>query len=449
MDDLKPSTTQPELSDLEKRQRRDVFLRHYANAQAYFSAQNYKESFKEIRKAGEIEPLNVKLARLAIEIFKRTQNSDGLITICQKMLDIDPDDTDMQLDLALGFFLSENYPVVIDMTTHLLNLDLNETEQLTCMELLADSLRKKNDFEKAKSLYLKILEKVDNPQRILIKLTACYYRLEDHKNVVVTSGRLIEMGYNDQNIVNLYHAAVEKTEKNIGRLYKPKGFLQALFRGAYDPVYAHLMSLEIEKEKMERRVDTEQRKAYTDALTGANNRAFFDERLIQYFTPGTLPVGTGFVFLFFDIDNFKTINDEYGHKMGDAVLVEYTKIGKIFFKQGLPGADRQIETWCRYGGEEFVALFFGTKTDAFKKADEFRLYVQGTLHIKVQQNQGKPVRIITCSGGLVEFPTEVKDFSEANQLADKRLYYAKNNGRNQIIKDGDGWTAALPAGKTV
>jgi diguanylate cyclase (GGDEF)-like protein len=228
------------------------------------------------------------------------------------------------------------------------------------------------------------------------------------------------------------------------KLYKPKNFLQSLFRSGYDPVYAHLMNLEIEKETAERRVDTEQRKRYTDTLTGANNRAFFDEMLLPYFTPGKLPEGTKFCFLFFDIDKFKTVNDEFGHKTGDAVLIEYTKIGKDFFKQAIPGGDRQIETWCRYGGEEFVALFFGDKTAAFKKADEFRAYVQSTVHVKVLQNHKKTIHIITCSGGLAEYPTESKDFIEIHQLADKRLYYAKNNGRNIIVKDGEGWEKALP-----
>jgi diguanylate cyclase (GGDEF)-like protein len=439
--------TQTELSDYEKRKRRDVFLRHYANAQAYFSAQNYKEAFKEIRRAGTIDPLNMKLARLAIDIFKRAGNADGIIAVCEKMLEVDKDNIDLQLDLALGFYLHENYQMVIDMTTSLLNQDLNDSQQTSIMELLADSLRRKNEFEEAKSYYLKILDKVDNPQRILIKLTGCYYRLGDHKNVVVTTGRLIEMGYNDPNIVNLYHTAVEKTEKNIGKLYKPKNFLQSLFRSGYDPVYAHLMTLEIEKEKAERRVNSEQRKRYTDTLTEANNRAFFDEKLLPLFTPGALPANTGFVFLFFDIDTFKSVNDEYGHKTGDAVLIEFTKIGKDFFKQELPGGNRQIETWCRYGGEEFIALFFGDKAAAFKKADEFRLFVQSTLHVKVLQNHSLSIHIITCSGGLAEYPVEVKDFTEANLLADKRLYYAKNNGRNQIIKDGDGWPAALPENK--
>lgn len=447
MDEIKPVEIQPELSNQEIRQRRDVFLRHYSNAQAYFSDQNYKEAFNEIRRAGGIDPLNIKLARLAIEVFKRTSNSEGLIAICQKMLTLEPDDVDLQINLALGFYLAQGYPMVIDITTHLLTLDLIESEETSCLELLADSLRMKKDFEKAKSHYLKILDRVDNPQRVLIKLTACYYRLNDHKNVVVTAGRLIEMGYNDPNIINLYNSAVEITEKNIGKLYKPKGFLQALFRKSYDPVYARLMNLEIEKENAERRVDNEQRKRFTDPLTGANNRSFFDEKLLQYFTPNVLPANAGFIFLFFDIDKFKTVNDEYGHKMGDAVLIEFAKIGKIFFKIKLPDKSREIETWCRYGGEEFVAIYFGSKEDAFKKADEFRLYVQSTLHIKVQQAQNKAVRIITCSGGLAEFPAEVKTFSEANELADKRLYYAKNNGRNQIVKDGDGWTAALPENK--
>src|ERR1035437_4234539 len=244
MDKPVVSDTQPELTDLEKRQHRDIFLRHYANAQAYFSDQNYKESFKEIRKAGEIDPLNIKLARLAIEIFKRTQNADGLITLCQKMINIDPQDTEMQINLALGFFWSEAYPVVIDMTTHLLTLELIESEELACMELLADSFRKKNDFEKAKSLYLKILDKVDNPARILFKLTTCYYRMEDHKNVVVTTSRLIDMGYNNQDITDLYNKSVEHTQKNIGKIYKPRNLLTALFRSGYDPLYARLMNLD-------------------------------------------------------------------------------------------------------------------------------------------------------------------------------------------------------------
>jgi diguanylate cyclase (GGDEF)-like protein len=444
MEEIKTSV-KPEFTDVQLRQRRDLFLRYYANAQAYFSAQNYKEAFKEIRHAGEYDPLNMKLAQLAIEIFKRTQNGDNLIAICEKMVTIEPDNIDLQLDLALGHFLIGNYPVVIDSCTHILTKDLNDSQELTTIELLADALRKKNEFEKAKNYYLKIVDRVAGIQRILIKLTGCYYRLGDHKNVVVTAGRLIEMGYNDENIVNLYNFAVEKTEKNIGKLYKPKGFLQSLFRKGYDPVYAHLMNLELEKEQAERRVNVEQRKRYTDALTGANNRAFFDERLLSYFTPDGNAKKAGFVFCFFDIDKFKTINDEYGHKMGDVVLIEFAKIGKDFFKQDLPDGSKQIETWCRYGGEEFVALYFGNKAAAFKKTEEFRLYVQSTLHIKVQKSQGKPVRIITCSGGIAEFPAEVKDFTEAHQLADKRLYYAKNNGRNQIVKDGDGWTAALPA----
>ena len=441
MEEIK-SLGRTEFTEVELKQRRDLFLRYYANAQAYFSAQNYREAFKEIRHAGEIDPLNMKLAQLAIEIFKRTQNGENLTAICEKMIEIEPDNIDLQLDLALGHFLIGNYPAVIDACTYILTKDLNDSQELTCTELLADALRKKNEFEKAKNYYLKIVERVTGVHRILIKLTGCYYRIGDHKNVVVTAGRLIEMGYNDQNIINLYNFAVEKTEKSIG---KPKSFLQSLFRKSYDPAYAHLMNLELEKEHAERRVDTEQRKRYTDTLTGSNNRAFFDERLLSYFTPDTTTQSAGFVFCFFDIDKFKTINDEYGHKMGDAALIEFSKIGKDFFKQDLPDGKKQVETWCRYGGEEFVALYFGDKAAAFKKTEKFRLYIQSTLHIKVQQSQGKPVRIVTCSGGLAEYPAEVKDFTEAHQLADKRLYYAKNHGRNQIVKDGDGWTTSLPA----
>jgi diguanylate cyclase (GGDEF)-like protein len=404
----------------------DTFLRHLSNAQAFFSVHNYKDSYKEIRLAGDIDPLNPKLARLAMEIFKRTNKSDGLIHICERLLEQDKDDNDIRLNLAYGFLIAGNFGAALDICSQLLELDLNETQLITAHEIAGDCDRRKNNHETAKVHYLAILDSVDSPQRILLKLMGCYYKLNDSKNVVVTAGRLIEMGYTDKKLMDLYNQAVDATKQKINIKYKPRSIWQRLFRSGYDPVYAQMMSLEIEKSNAERRLDVEKRKNYTDTLTQINNRTFFDDILAPMFD------GKNEICLvMFDIDKFKDINDTHGHKTGDQVLCEFSAIGKKIFVQNLNGSSRQ--TFCRYGGEEFLAVISGSKTEASKKAETMRFYVESALKGEMKTKYGVETGLITCSCGLAAHPAEAKTFQDVYLIADKRLYTAKEQGRNKVI----------------
>jgi len=408
---------------------RELFLRYISNAQTYFSDGIYDKAFEEIKKAGAICPESMKLAFLTMEIFKRLKDGVGLIKICNHILEIDKESTDAKLNLAFGYFLNKNYDTAIDILQQLLKRELQNNQEITAKEILADCLYGKNDYEQAKNLYLEILNKVYQPKRILIKLTACYYHLNEPKNVVVMTGRLIELGVTDKPIIRLYNEALKITKKDFEKKYKPQNIFQKLFRQGYDPAYADYLKLEVEKEHTERRLDYVTRQLYTDETTQANSREYFDNILKPLFNQKNI-----LSLIHFDLDNFKKINDTYGHTVGDIVLKEFADIGKKFFTQKFNGVDYQ--TFCRYGGEEFLAIYFGTKQEALKKADEFREYVKTNLYINVKKIINDDINMITCSGGIAEHPTEANGFQEAYLLADNRLYMSKEAGRNKITAEG-------------
>jgi diguanylate cyclase (GGDEF)-like protein len=164
-----------------------------------------------------------------------------------------------------------------------------------------------------------------------------------------------------------------------------------------------------------------QRLAQEDALTGLANRRYFRqeaersiERAERYHKPISL--------IMLDIDHFKQINDVYGHRAGDLVLV--TTVGRI--NNGL----RRSDFAGRWGGEEFVVLLPHTGADeATMVAERLRASVTSA-----PMNIGESgTAMITVSAGVVErLAGETLDTLIAR--ADKALYQAKNNGRNQVVE---------------
>ncbi|QZY56917.1 histidine kinase N-terminal 7TM domain-containing diguanylate cyclase [Crassaminicella profunda] len=144
--------------------------------------------------------------------------------------------------------------------------------------------------------------------------------------------------------------------------------------------------------------------ATTDMLTGIYNRRYFMEKFEKSVTGG--------VFAIIDIDNFKTINDRFGHVEGDKVLSYFGNELKTFFKEHMV---------CRYGGEEFAMFIQDNDLDKeFIKLDIFRERIAANEH---------GVRF-TFSAGMAKYETD--RISNAIVEADKKLYEAKENGRNQI-----------------
>ena len=156
--------------------------------------------------------------------------------------------------------------------------------------------------------------------------------------------------------------------------------------------------------------------ASTDLLTGIMNRRSFMtlankeiKRSQRYKMPLSL--------IFCDIDKFKSVNDNYGHQIGDQVLQEFAK--------SIQSQIRQSDLFARWGGEEFIILTTQTNiNDAAKLAEKIR---KNILKMSVA-----PVKNVTCSFGVAQLK-EGENFEQLYKAADKAVYKAKETGRNKVV----------------
>lgn len=158
--------------------------------------------------------------------------------------------------------------------------------------------------------------------------------------------------------------------------------------------------------------------AYTDILTGLNNQ----QGLMAKCSKALSDKEMSGVFMFMDIDNFKSVNDMYGHGMGDKILYE---VGKIL-KEETRGKD----IVGRYGGDEFVALL--CDTDDLSKSEDTIERIKERIS-KVCDEMGLEVGI-TASIGLSFTNQTGFDYRRLKEIADDRLYVAKKSGKDKIVK---------------
>ncbi|HZQ92044.1 MAG TPA: diguanylate cyclase [Terriglobales bacterium] len=158
--------------------------------------------------------------------------------------------------------------------------------------------------------------------------------------------------------------------------------------------------------------------ANIDGLTGIFNRRYFEQRIVEELERSAR-YNTPFSVVMIDIDNFKKLNDEFGHLLGDEVLRQAAQI----LRQQL----RKIDRVCRYGGEEFAIIMPETNGPAaVQGAEKLRRTVEGWRF------PGVP-RPVTVSGGVAEFPAHGATRDELVRAADSALYLAKSAGRNRIV----------------
>ncbi len=164
-----------------------------------------------------------------------------------------------------------------------------------------------------------------------------------------------------------------------------------------------------------------QESARRDALTGAYNRRYLDERLEGEFAYARRH-GTLISVILFDVDHFKRVNDTFGHLAGDAVLraLAAHMIGQV----------RVEDVLARYGGEELVVVCRDTDGNrATLLADRIRATIE-VLRITFQD---QPIPV-TISGGVTSGPLQADtSASSLLQRADDALYAAKRAGRNRIV----------------
>ncbi|MCO4757765.1 MAG: diguanylate cyclase, partial [Oceanospirillaceae bacterium] len=155
--------------------------------------------------------------------------------------------------------------------------------------------------------------------------------------------------------------------------------------------------------------------AIRDALTGLYNRRFMEDKVEQTFDDRRAGACT---LMMIDVDHFKKVNDELGHKKGDQVLQLLATL--------MQDECRAEDMVCRYGGEEFLILLPATDIHvAFRKAEWIRKRYEVLVAETYPEAAGSTISI-----GLASAPGHGTDFASVYQCADKALYRAKSMGRN-------------------
>ncbi len=167
------------------------------------------------------------------------------------------------------------------------------------------------------------------------------------------------------------------------------------------------------------------RQTIEDSLTGLYMRRYLFIRLEEE-TQRIKRRGGDLSVIMIDIDHFKLINDSYGHATGDEALKQ---VAEILLQNSRRGAD----IVCRYGGEEFAVLMPGSKKeDAMIVAERMRI---GCAESKILTTGGEIK--VTISAGVANLDEcDLLAGDAMLRIADKRLYYAKKSGRNQVVCDG-------------
>ena len=162
---------------------------------------------------------------------------------------------------------------------------------------------------------------------------------------------------------------------------------------------------------------------HQDGLTGLLNHVSIDDRLVQSMARSKR-LGTELSIAMIDLDYFKKVNDNYGHPMGDRVLIDLARY--------LKGRLRNSDIIGRYGGEEFMLLLPDTPLVHAKSLVES---LRESFSIINHNTKDNPVKV-TFSSGIASFP-EVQTTKELIAAADSALYQAKKLGRNRTVTVAD------------
>lgn len=162
-------------------------------------------------------------------------------------------------------------------------------------------------------------------------------------------------------------------------------------------------------------------RAQIDGLTGLWNRTYFDKRWNEEFSRCQRH-GHALSMALLDIDYFKSVNDNYGHPMGDHVLQTIARILQ-------QSTTRESDLACRYGGEEFVVVM--PDTNAIEAAVVCERIRQAVAESRWPRT---PDLRVTCSIGIVGASGPVNITAEQwVEMTDRNLYAAKNGGRNRVV----------------
>ncbi|MGD0768923.1 MAG: GGDEF domain-containing protein [Tepidisphaeraceae bacterium] len=221
---------------------------------------------------------------------------------------------------------------------------------------------------------------------------------------------LNEIGAKTKEIIPLF-------EINVGNAAS----YEAILKKANEALVELTLESQMQASKLQEQNQALHQKATTDALTSLNNRARFDEAFKSQFTAARAS-GAPLTLLMLDIDKFKSINDRYGHPVGDQVLAS---VGKL-----LKSAARAKDLAARYGGEEMAMILPETPRPVGAAIAE-------TIRQAIAKQPilcGKQIVAVTVSIGIATLETNSRmtDSGHLLKAADMAVYAAKHSGRNCV-----------------
>ncbi|RTZ18130.1 GGDEF domain-containing protein [Vibrio aquaticus] len=184
--------------------------------------------------------------------------------------------------------------------------------------------------------------------------------------------------------------------------------------------------------------------AYLDQLTGLANRWSFENwasgKLNEKRHSNDL---TALVFI--DIDNFKVINDSYGHDVGDRVLQHFAKRLRNNIRNKDRKTNRHDYSIARFAGDEFVVLLYDVK--AMKDLEGIMQRICQLFDSEYSPSHNERINQLTVSVGVSLFPQDATTLSELTRCADKAMYSAKHAGKNQYKFYSESHLNTLPENK--
>jgi len=168
--------------------------------------------------------------------------------------------------------------------------------------------------------------------------------------------------------------------------------------------------------------------AHVDSLTGVYNHGHF-LKILKEQAEVSRKANTPLSLIMLDIDYFKHYNDKYGHLAGDEILTRLCETIRRHIKR--------TDAVGRWGGEEFVISLPNTSgVLALQVANRIR---ETMANMTLMNHQQENIPVPTVSQGIAEFPMECDEIFKLIDLADKRLYIAKERGRNQVEPNARHW----------
>jgi two-component system chemotaxis family response regulator WspR len=194
------------------------------------------------------------------------------------------------------------------------------------------------------------------------------------------------------------------------------------------------LQLEEANKKLEQVNQQLERLSKLDGLTGIANRRYFDDEIARVWAIAVREKQT-VALIIFDIDFFKQFNDAYGHQAGDECLKQVAKVAQEIIK-------RPRDIVARYGGEEFVVILPNTQLAGAKQLAEQLCQAIEELHIMHEFSAAS--KYVTISLGVTAALADAdRDYTEIIANADKALFLAKQQGKNQV----QAWNDNLRAGQ--